>query len=98
MKISDLKANSNFDELVLKIVEKKEPREVIRRYGGTAKVCDLEGEDEEGNRIQITLWNDEIDMINADETLKISDGWVKEWNNQLQVSTGRNGKLEKIEK
>jgi ssDNA-binding replication factor A large subunit len=96
MKISDLKANSNFDELVLKIIEKKDTRDVTRRFGGTARVCDLIGEDEDGNTVQITLWNDEIELIQANETLKITDGWVKEWDNQLQVSTGRNGKLEKV--
>ena len=96
MKVSDLKANNNFDELVLKIIEKNEAREVTRRFGGSARVCDLIGEDEDGNTVQITLWNDEIDTIEANETLKIVDGWVKEWDNQLQVSTGRNGKLEKI--
>lgn len=97
MKISELKSNSNFDEVVLKIIEKKEPRNVIRRYGGTARVCDLIGEDEEGNTIQITLWNEEIDTVEENEKIKIIDGWVKEWNGNLQISTGRNGKIEKIE-
>lgn len=95
MKISDLKANANFDELVVKIIEKQETREVIRRFGGSARVCDLVGEDEDGGRVQITLWNDEIEKIAVDEVVKIRDGWVKEWNGQLQVSTGRNGTLEK---
>ena len=97
MKVSDLKANSNVDEIVLKIVEKKEPRKVTKMYGGTAKVCDLIGEDEDGKRIQITLWNEEIDRVNVNETVKISNGWVKEWDYQLQVSTGRNGRIEKVE-
>ncbi|HHH77777.1 MAG TPA: hypothetical protein ENL18_01000 [Thermoplasmatales archaeon] len=97
MKVSDLKANSNVDEIVLKIVEKKEPREINKRFGGTAHVCDLIGEDEDGNRVQITLWNDEIEKVNADETIVIKDGWVKEWNNQLQISTGRSGRIEKAE-
>ena len=96
MKVSELKANKNVDEIVLKILEKKEPREVFRRYGGTAKVCDLIGEDDEGGRVQITLWNDEIDMVEENDIIKITDGWVKEWNNQLQISTGRSGKIEKI--
>ena len=96
MKVSELKANKNVDEIVLKIVDKKEPREVFRRYGGTAKVCDLIGEDDEGERVQITLWNDEIDMVEVNDIIKITDGWVKEWNNQLQISTGRSGKIEKV--
>jgi len=96
MKVSELKSNSNFDEVVVKIIEKKEPRNVIRRYGGTARVCDLVGEDEEGETIQITLWNEEIDMVEENEKIRIIDGWVKEWNGNLQISTGRKGKIEKI--
>ncbi|HDH81871.1 MAG: hypothetical protein FE040_01140 [Thermoplasmata archaeon] len=97
MKVSDLKANSNVDEIVLKIIEKKEPREITKRFGGTARVCDLVGEDEDGNTVQITLWNDEIEKVDVNEVVKIKDGWVKEWNNQLQISTGRSGRIEKVE-
>ena len=97
MKVSDLKENSNVDEIVLKIIEKNKPREVTTRYGKTAKVCDLVGEDEDGDRIQVVLWNEEIDMVKVNEKVKIIDGWVKEWDYQLQVSTGRNGKIEKVE-
>jgi len=79
----------------LKIVEKSEPREVQRRFGGTARVCDLVGEDADGETVQVTLWNDEIDKVEENETIVIKDGWVKEWDNQLQVSTGRSGTIEK---
>jgi replication factor A1 len=93
MKVDDLRPNANVDEIVLKIVEKGEPREVTKRYGGTAHVCDMVGEDEDGNTVQITLWNDEIDQVNVNETVKIKDGWVKEWNGQLQISMGRSGTI-----
>jgi ssDNA-binding replication factor A large subunit len=96
MKVTDLKANNNFDEIVLKIVEKDEPREITSMYRGTVKVCNMVGEDEDGERIQLTLWNKEIEMVDLNDTVKISDGWVKEWDNKLQISTGRNGKIEKI--
>ena len=96
MNVADLKANNNVDEIVLKIVEKSEPREVQRRFGGASHVCDLVGKDTDGETVKITLWNDEIDTVEINETIKIKDGWVKEWNNELQVSTGRNGTIEKI--
>ncbi len=97
MKVSDLKANSNVDEIILKIVEKKEPREITKRFGGTARVCDLVGKDDDGNTVQITLWNEDINKVDINETVRITDGWVKEWDNQLQVSTGRSGRIEKVE-
>jgi len=97
MKIAELKANENVDEIILKIVEKKEARKVMKRYGGVAKLCELMGEDENGDKIKITLWNDEIDVIGVNDTIKIVDGWVKEWNGELQISTGKRGRIEKIE-
>jgi ssDNA-binding replication factor A large subunit len=97
MKVKDLKMNSSVDEIVLKLVEKKEPREFTKRYGGTARVCDAIGKDEDGEEVQIALWNDEIDKVEVNETLKITNGWVREWNNKPQVSAGKFGKLEKVE-
>jgi replication factor A1 len=97
MKVSGIKANSTVEEIVLKIVEKGEPREIQRRFGGTNRVCDAIGEDEEGNKVKIALWNEEIDLVEVNEKLKIRNGWAKEWNNEIQVSRGRFGNLEKVE-
>ncbi|MGC9307490.1 MAG: hypothetical protein ACP5FL_01785 [Thermoplasmatota archaeon] len=96
MKIADLQPNNTVDEIVLTIIEKKEPREVQKRFGGTARLAELVGKDDDGDTVQVTLWNDEIGDIQEDDTVKIVDGWVKEWDNELQVSTGRNGRIEKI--
>jgi ssDNA-binding replication factor A large subunit len=97
MKVSDIKADSTVDEIVLKIIEKGEPREVQRRFGGANRVCDAVGEDGEGNKVKIVLWNEEIDLVETNEKLKISNGWAKEWNKEIQVSRGRFGKLGKVE-
>lgn len=96
MKIADLQPNNTVDEIVLTIIEKKEPREVQKRFGGTARLAELVGKDKDGDTVQITLWNDEIGDVQEDDIIKIVDGWVKEWDNELQVSTGRNGRIEKI--
>lgn len=96
MKIADLQPNNTVDEIVLTIIEKKDPREVQKRFGGTARLAELVGKDKDGDTVQITLWNDEIGDVQEDDVIKIVDGWVKEWDNELQVSTGRNGRIEKI--
>ena len=46
--------------------------------------------------MQLTLWNDEIGLVDKGDTVKIEDGWVKEWNGKLQISKGKNGKIEKL--
>jgi replication factor A1 len=96
MKIADLQPNNTVDEIVLTIIEKKEPREVQKRFGGTARLAELVGRDDDGDTVQVTLWNDEIGDIQEDDVVKIVDGWVKKWDNELQVSTGRNGRIEKV--
>ncbi len=93
MKISDLKADSSFDEIILKIIEKEDERNVIMRYGGYARVCNAIGKDDDENRIKITLWNDEIDEVEVGSIIKIKNGWVKKWNDELQISTGRHGEI-----
>ncbi len=96
MKVSDLKNGTKVDDIELKVVNKEEPREFTSRYGSTGKVCNATGEDETG-QIKITLWNDEIEKIDVNQKIKISNGYVKEWNGELQLSAGRYGKLEVLE-
>ena len=63
------------------------------RYGGYARVCNAIGEDEDENKIKITLWNEEIDGVKVGSIIKIKNGWIKEWNDELQISTGRHGEI-----
>ncbi len=90
MKVSELKNRTPVDEITLKIKSKEEPRVVS---GGTLKVCSLVGEDDSG-QVSVTLWNEDIDKVKEGDTIKITKGWVSTFNNNLQVSTGRLGKLE----
>ena len=40
MYVADVRPNQAIDQLDLKIVEVKEPREIITKYGRQSKVCD----------------------------------------------------------
>jgi len=90
MNVSDLKNKTPVDEITLKITAKEEPRDV---KGGALRVCDLTGEDETG-RVKVTLWNDDIEKVKEGDTIKITKGWATVYNGDMQVSTGRLGKLE----
>jgi len=94
MKVKDLK-EGKVDEIELEIVEVGEERNVRSKLG-SSRVCDVIAQDETG-RIKVTLWNDEIERIKGAQRIKITNGWVKEWNNELQLSAGRYGRLEAIE-
>ncbi len=93
MKVNELKDRTQIDELVLEITSMEEPRDV---RGGTLKVCNCQGKDDTGT-VAVTLWNEDIDKVKEGDTIKITDGWASIFNNTLQVSPGRRGKLEVID-
>ena len=98
MLAKDLKDRSKIDEIVLTVVEKSEPREFQSKWSGASgRVCDAVGQDEEGESVNLTLWNDDIDKVEVNAKIKITNGWVSSYKNQLQVSTGKYGKLDILE-
>jgi replication factor A1 len=91
MEIKDLQPNSTFDNLDVEVVSKTEPREFVNFRGkgsvATAKIKDETGE------TNLTLWNEQIEQVKVEDRLRIENGWVKEYRGELQISTGRNGKI-----
>lgn len=92
MKVNELKDKSVVDELTLKITSKDEPREI----NSGLKVCNLLGEDDTGS-VTVTLWNQDIDKVNNGDTIKITKGWAQIYQDKMQVSAGKFGKLEVIQ-
>ena len=91
MKVKDLKARAEVDEITLEIVSKAEPREFTNDRG-SGKVCSAAGKDDTGE-VGITLWNEQIDQVQEGNTIKIEGGWCSEYQDNIQVSTGRKGTL-----
>ena len=93
MKVKELKADNKFDVLEITIQEKGETRNVST-FRGQSRVCDAKGVDADGDSVALSLWNEEIDQVNQDDRVRITNGWVRQWRGNLQVSAGRFGKLE----
>src|SRR3990170_519940 len=94
MKSKDLRPESKVDTIELTIASKSEVREFTSRSGATGKVCDCKAQDADGDEVQVTLWNEEIDRVKVNDRVRISNGWVREWRGELQASAGRYGTLE----
>ncbi|TLZ72178.1 MAG: hypothetical protein E6K10_03025 [Methanobacteriota archaeon] len=61
------------------------------------KVKDLRPESKvEAIELTVTSKGDvqEIERVQANDRVRISNGWVREWRGNLQVSAGRYGRLE----
>lgn len=92
MKIKDIKPNQGKIELEGIITDKSEPREFSSGKVVNAKLKDIDGEE-----IILVLWNEQIDAVAVGNKIKIENGYAKEWNNQLQLSTGKFGTLTVLE-
>jgi replication factor A1 len=76
-----------------KVVEKGDPREVMSRYKDeTYKVADAVVADDTGS-IKLTLWNEQIDQVNVNDTIKVENGYVTSFKGEIQLNVGKYGKL-----
>ncbi len=94
MRIRDLRAEAKIDSLELIIKEKGSSRDFSSRTGSKGNVCDAKAVDDENQEVSVSLWNDEIERVQVNDRIRITNGWAREWRGNLQVSAGRFGKLE----
>jgi replication factor A1 len=94
MKIRDVEPNATATLDYVTVVKKEAVRE-FEKFGKKGLVCNCTIKDASGE-MQLTLWNEDVNAVEEGEKIKITDGWVKEWNGQKQITPGRNGKIEKL--
>lgn len=92
MQIKDLQVNQGNVELVAEVVEKSDVRE-FNKFGQPGKVANATLKDASGT-VQLSLWNEQIESVNAGDTVKITNGYVKEFKGEKQITTGKFGKIE----
>ena len=95
MQVKDLSPRSGFDELTLEIVSKGAERE-FANANGSGKVCSCAAKDLDGTEVSVTLWNEQCSEYKEGDKLKITNGWTSEYQGQIQVSTGKQGTIEKL--
>lgn len=91
MNISEINVGSRQVTVEATVTEKEEPRDINTRYGAT-KIANATIEDTSGS-IKLVLWGEETEKIKQGDKIKIENGFVKEWQGQLQLSVGKFGKL-----
>lgn len=92
MKINEIKLGMSVVSTEGKIIAKSEPRRVRTRYGPRS-VADAELEDETGT-INLSLWEQQIEIVDVGDIMKINGAYVTEFINQLQLNIPRSGVLE----
>ncbi len=92
MQISELKIRQGKVELEAEVTQKGEVR-TFDKFGKQGRVCNATIKDASGE-IKLTLWNDEIDKVNVGDKVKITNGYVNEFQGEKQLTAGRFGKLD----
>ena len=93
LKINELKDGMKRVDVEGNIIEKSDAREVMSRYKeevyrvATAVISDGTG------TIKLTLWGDQIDKVNVNNTAKIENGYISTFRGEMQLNVGRYGKL-----
>jgi len=96
MNIKDLKPKQGSVDVVVDVVDVGIPRE-FNKFGKPGRVATAIAKDDTGD-IKLTLWNEDIDKVKAGDKVHISNGYVNEWQGEMQLTTGRMGKLEIVGK
>jgi len=94
MKISELKVGQGKVD-VEGIVKNISDTRAFNKYGRDLKVANALLEDDSGS-IKLTLWNDDITRIKNNDKIKITNGFVNEFNSEKQLTAGKLGKIEVI--
>ena len=96
MKVKDLKPKQGNVDITIDVVDVGTPRE-FQKFGKNGRVANAIAKDETGD-IKLTLWNEDIDKIKSGDKVHIINGYVNEWQGEMQLTTGRMGKLEIVAK
>ena len=96
VKIEKLTPNSREVNTIVKVVSKGEVRNVTGRDYSIRRVTDALVGDETGC-IYLTLWEDNIDKINEEATIRITNGYVNLFRGNMRLNIGRYGSFELLE-
>ena len=96
MNIKELAPRMGNVELVAEVAEIGEIRE-FNKFGKAGRVATARLKDESGE-IELSLWNEQIDQFGKGDTVKVSNGYVKEYQGEMQLTTGMRGTIELIKK
>jgi replication factor A1 len=92
--VRDLTPNSKQVNVLAKVVNVGEPKEVMGKFGDPRKVCEAVVGDDTATII-LSLWNEQIGSIQKDEVILVDNGYVSLVRGHMRLNVGRYGNLSK---
>ena len=95
-RVETLLPNTRIDTIEL-VVLRIYPRRLISTKTYTGPVAAACGRDETGI-VGIVLWDSQIEQIRVGDIIRIENGWCRQRDGELVVSTGKTGKIEILDR
>lgn len=95
-KVKDLTPESKQVNVLAKVVGLSEEKDITSRYGEKRRLVEAKVGDDTGI-VLLTLWNEQIGMISADETILVDNGYVTLVRGHMRLNVGKYGALTKSE-
>jgi replication factor A1 len=94
MKLIELKPGQGKVDVEVLVKSKDATRE-FEKYGKQLRVANAIVSDDSGE-IKMGLWNEDIDKVKVGDKIKVTNGYVSEFNGIKQLSAGKFGKIEVV--
>ena len=82
--------------LKAKVIDLTEPREIMTKFGTVTTLTEATLEDDTGS-IKITLWGQQSAEIEKGNEVEITNGFTKEFRDELQLGIRRGGSIKVVE-
>lgn len=73
------------------------PRRIINSKSFSGPIAAACGRDESGI-VGLVLWDEQTKQVRVGDVIRITNGWAKEREGELVISTGKYGKLEVLDR
>ncbi len=94
VQISELEVRQNNVDVEGTIIEIGETK-TFNKFGRELRVADAVLKDDSGT-IKLSLWNEDINKFKVGDKVKITNGYINEFQGEKQLTAGKFGKMEKI--
>ena len=97
VKIKDLTPQSKRVDVLAKVLEVSEPKDIPGKFGNARKVAEATIADETAS-IVLSLWDAQIGTVAKDDVVEIKNGYVSLVRGHMRLNVGKYGQLVKSEK
>jgi len=95
-KVKQLTPNSKNVNLIAKVVNIGETKEITPKYGSSRRLAEATVGDETGTVI-FTLWEDQIRSVASDDVIYVDNGFVSLVRGHIRLNVGKYGTISKSE-